>query len=156
MLGDADDTSLQLQQPGELFLRGAGMPASSACSTREARESIGTLAQLLAGQLGSSPELGPGSGCVPAAAVPEALNSCIGDPLVAGRSMGTAVTSVSADAMLVATDPATIFEASIAARPNFEARQQPRASWWYQVVNALILAALLAGAVVELITRKHL
>jgi hypothetical protein len=59
-------------------------------------------------------------------------------------------------AMLVPTEPANIFEASIAARPNFEAREVPPSSCWYQVVNALILCVLLAGTVIELVTGKAL
>ncbi|WIA40977.1 hypothetical protein OEZ86_004623 [Tetradesmus obliquus] len=59
-------------------------------------------------------------------------------------------------AMLVPTEPANIFEASIAARPNFEARQLPPGSYWYQIVNALILCVLLAGTVIELVTGKAL
>jgi hypothetical protein len=58
-------------------------------------------------------------------------------------------------AMLVPTEPANIFEASIAARPNFEARELPPGSYWYQVVNALILCVLLAGTVIELVTGKN-
>jgi hypothetical protein len=59
-------------------------------------------------------------------------------------------------AMVVPTEPANIFEASIAARPNFEARELPPSCYWYQVVNALILCVLLAGTVIELVTGKAL
>jgi hypothetical protein len=59
-------------------------------------------------------------------------------------------------AMLVPIQPANIFEASIAARPNFEARELPPSCYWYQVVNALILCVLLAGTVIELVTGKAL
>jgi hypothetical protein len=59
-------------------------------------------------------------------------------------------------AMLVPTEPANIYEASIAARPNFEARELPTSCYWYQVVNVLILCVLLAGTVIELVTGKAL
>jgi hypothetical protein len=74
----------------------------------------------------------------------------------AGTSVSSVVVGASSSAMLVPTEPASIFEASIAARPNFEARQRPPASYWYQVFNVMILCVLLAGAVVELTTGKHL
>jgi hypothetical protein len=76
------------------------------------------------------------------------INRTCSSSLARYSSIGTA--------MLVPTEPANIFEASIAARPNFEARELPPSCYWYQVVNALILCVLLAGTVIELVTGKAL
>jgi hypothetical protein len=76
------------------------------------------------------------------------IDRCGSSNLARYSSIGTAV--------LVPTEPANIFEASIAARPNFEARELPPSCYWYQVVNALILCVLLAGTVIELVTGEAL
>lgn len=76
--------------------------------------------------------------------------------LPCSKSSGLAKQSRLGVAMLVPTEPANIFEASIAARPNFEARELPPSSYWYQVVNGLILCVLLAGSVIELGTGREL
>lgn len=143
-----------------------GGATAAACPVRKARQSVGTLAQFLAGQLAVD---GTGSTCCTSVLGSHPMDISQGVTSSGGHqqtgfascqqaaitSMGSVVSSMSA-AVLVPTEPASIFEASIASRPNFEARQQPPASYWYRVVTVLIMCVLLAGTVVELTTGKHL
>jgi hypothetical protein len=175
---EGDDTPLQLLQPSQL-LQHVPQPASTsagstqsslsgvlahsalapalegaAVNVREARQSIGTLAQFLSGQLTDAAAGYVDPVCT---AGGSADSGCQENHTSMGASSApAAAASMSATVMLVPTEPASIFEASIAARPNFEARQQPPACWYYQLVNALILCVLVAGAVVELTTGKEL
>jgi hypothetical protein len=161
---DADDTPLQLLQPSQLLQQapqltqaatvGTTNTAATPCYVREARQSIGTFAQFLAGQLTDAAL----DGFLPACSSSRVSSCRDNHTSISGchSRLSAAGSHQSAAAMLVPTEPASIFEASIAARPNFEARQQPPSCWYYQLVNALILCVLVAGAVVELTTGKEL
>jgi hypothetical protein len=121
---------------------GAAAAGGVACSVREARESVGTLAQFLARQLsgGSAAAAGPlnneqiGAASAFPGAHQGSAPSVAGAPRTSSEqaavtSVSTEVASSSSAAALVPTEPASISEATIAARPNFEARQRPPASY---------------------------
>lgn len=58
--------------------------------------------------------------------------------------------------LVVPTEPATIFEATIGARPNFENRELPPGNYWYMAINGFVLLVLILGAIVEVVTGKAL
>ncbi len=66
-----------------------------------------------------------------------------------GGGGGSLVLGGQASCMVVPVVPASIYEHTLAARPNFDNRSMPRRNWMFIAVNGIMLVALVVGSVLD-------
>jgi hypothetical protein len=52
--------------------------------------------------------------------------------------------------MLVPVLPTSVYEHTLVARPNFQLRKTPPSNWMFVLVNGALIAAMVAGSVIEI------
>ncbi|KAK9793218.1 hypothetical protein WJX73_003952 [Symbiochloris irregularis] len=60
------------------------------------------------------------------------------------------------EAVVIPTEPASIYEHTIMAQPNFENREPPASNYWFLAVHLLMLAAAIVGSVIDALYHPRL
>jgi hypothetical protein len=74
------------------------------------------------------------------------------DPTALER-MGTAATAMTSATCVLPVQPTSIYEHSIAARPNFDLRHKPASSVVFVWVNVGIITAIIVGSTLEIVAK---
>ena len=90
---------------------------------------------------------------LPAAGSDAALLQRVPTGPAALERAGTAATAASSVTCILPVKPATIYEHSIAARPNFDQKQKPASSKAFLLVNGIIITLVVVCSSLEILAK---